>query len=82
MDIETIKIKTTLKIGDKVWRKGLILSAPFPPELQEQLRADVRGETIEVLKRVSSSPPEVVEPFINSPTSPSSAKQLLRRSKR
>ena len=71
MDVETIRIKKTLKTGGKVWRKGLILLVPFPPEIVAELRADTKGETIEILKRVAI--PEVV------PKAASPRTKILRR---
>ena len=66
MDIEKIRINTTLMARDKVWYKGEIITKPIPPELMADIRANaVTPEgmpTITVLERTVVAESEIEQP--------------------
>ena len=39
--IEKVILEVTLKAGKNIWEKGTVLTAPFPPDIE----IEVRGET-------------------------------------
>lgn len=37
MSIEKVLIETTLKAGKNVWEKGVVLTAPLPPDILDEI---------------------------------------------
>lgn len=54
MDIEAVKIKKTLKAGEKVWRKGDVVNRPVHPDLVMEVR--MQTGTVEVIQREKAAP--------------------------
>jgi len=57
MDIESVRLKTTLKARGKVYMAGEVFHTPFPAFIKEEISAGAR--TIEVLKRTGDPAPAV-----------------------
>ena len=57
MKIEKVRVKTTLKAGQTVWQKGLILTEPLPKDILNEVYCNTG--TVEILKQgrdVSNKP--------------------------
>jgi len=54
MDIERVQLNVSLKAGGKVWLKGQIFSAPLPPFITAEVRANTG--TVRILERKKSEP--------------------------
>jgi len=57
MKIEKVLIKTTLKAGQIVWQKGMVLTEPLPKDILNEIYCDTG--TVEILKQgrdVSNKP--------------------------
>ena len=49
MKIEKVLIKTTLKAGQNVWQKGMVLTQPIPKDILNEIYSNTG--TVEILKQ-------------------------------